>query len=55
MEVKRYENDELHIVLKNPYCQHNQTNGDYDRNIEYETRQVEPRTVRKINNAPFHR
>ena len=20
MEVKRYENDELHIVLKNPYC-----------------------------------
>ena len=21
MEVKRYENDELHIVLKNPYCQ----------------------------------
>ena len=30
MEVKRYENDELHIVLKNPYCQKDhllQTNG----------------------------
>ena len=24
MEVKRYENDELHIVLKNPYCNNSQ-------------------------------
>ena len=29
MEVKRYENDELHIVLKNPYCDHKSKNKDH--------------------------
>ena len=29
MEVKRYENDELHIVLKNPYCDHKSKNRDH--------------------------